>query len=128
MRIGVCEQRAITARPETLVACTIVIIIVHGKGNAEGVVSGRVFRDLRAQADSDSEKVPAALYDRLTDTPTYAARMYKVQQRSQGSGRTVLMSSIRRDAEPVGRSSEEPASTPHPAGLRLCGTRRRPCV
>ena len=31
--------------------------------------------------DSDSEKVPAALYDRLTDTPTYAARMYKVQLR-----------------------------------------------
>ena len=31
---------------------------------------------------SDSEKVPAALYDRLTDTPTYAARMYKVQRRS----------------------------------------------
>ena len=29
--------------------------------------------------DSDSEKVPAAPYDRLTDTPTYAARMYKVQ-------------------------------------------------
>ena len=32
-----------------------------------------------SRRDSDSEKVPAALYDRLTDTPTYAARMYKVQ-------------------------------------------------
>ena len=30
-----------------------------------------------SRRDSDSEKVPAALYDRLTDTPTYAARMYK---------------------------------------------------
>ena len=34
-----------------------------------------------SRRDSDSEKVPAALYDRLTDTPTYAARMYKVQVR-----------------------------------------------
>ena len=34
-----------------------------------------------SRRDSDSEKVPAALYDRLTDTPTYAARMYKVQLR-----------------------------------------------
>ena len=33
-----------------------------------------------SRRDSDSEKVPAALYDRLTDTPTYAARMYKVQK------------------------------------------------
>ena len=32
-----------------------------------------------SRRDSDSEKVPDALYDRLTDTPTYAARMYKVQ-------------------------------------------------
>ena len=32
-----------------------------------------------SRPDSDSEKVPDALYDRLTDTPTYAARMYKVQ-------------------------------------------------
>ena len=32
-----------------------------------------------SRRDSDSEKVPAALYDRPTDTPTYAARMYKVQ-------------------------------------------------
>ncbi len=31
---------------------------------------------------SDSEKVPAALYDRLTATPTHAARMYKVQLRN----------------------------------------------
>ena len=36
-----------------------------------------------SRRDSDSEKVPAALYDRLTDTPTYAARMYKVQPTSQ---------------------------------------------
>ena len=36
-----------------------------------------------SRRDSDSEKVPAALYDRLTDTPTYAARMYKVQIESQ---------------------------------------------
>ena len=35
-----------------------------------------------SRRDSDSEKVPAALYDRLTDTPTYAARMYKVQPRT----------------------------------------------
>ena len=35
-----------------------------------------------SRRDSDSEKVPAALYDRLTDTPTYAARMYKVQAQS----------------------------------------------
>ena len=32
--------------------------------------------------DSDSEKVPAALNNRFTDTATYAARMYKVQLRS----------------------------------------------
>ena len=38
-----------------------------------------------SRRDSDSEKVPAALYDRLTDTPTYAARMYKVQTRSRPS-------------------------------------------
>ena len=36
-----------------------------------------------SRRDSDSEKVPAALYDRLTDTPTYAARMYKVQTTGQ---------------------------------------------
>ena len=36
--------------------------------------------------DSDSEKVPAAPYDRLTDTPTYAARMYKVQLDCEGTG------------------------------------------
>ena len=36
-----------------------------------------------SRRDSDSEKVPAALYDRLTDTPTYAARMYKVQVRPE---------------------------------------------
>ena len=35
-----------------------------------------------SRRDSDSGKVPAALYDRLTDTPTYAARMYKVQLRN----------------------------------------------
>ena len=35
-----------------------------------------------SRRDSDSEKVPDALYDRLTDTPTYAARMYKVQLRA----------------------------------------------
>ena len=34
-----------------------------------------------SRRDSDSEKVPAALYDRLTDTPTYAARMYKASIR-----------------------------------------------
>ena len=38
-----------------------------------------------SRRDSDSEKVPAALYDRLTDTPTYAARMYKVQRTSTGN-------------------------------------------
>ena len=38
-----------------------------------------------SRRDSDSEKVPAALYDRLTDTPTYAARMYKVQTRAGDS-------------------------------------------
>ena len=38
-----------------------------------------------SRRDSDSEKVPAALYDRLTDTPTYAARMYKVQLRFPGN-------------------------------------------
>ena len=32
-----------------------------------------------SRRDSDSEKVPAALKDRFTDTPTYAARTYKVQ-------------------------------------------------
>ena len=36
-----------------------------------------------SRRDSDSEKVPAAPYDRLTDTPTYAARMYKVQLKVQ---------------------------------------------
>ena len=39
-----------------------------------------------SRRDSDSEKVPAALYDRLTDTPTYAARMYKVQLRERVKG------------------------------------------
>ena len=37
-----------------------------------------------SRRDSDREKVPAALYDRLTDTPTYAARMYKVQANNFG--------------------------------------------
>ena len=36
-----------------------------------------------SRRDSDSEKVPAALYDRLTDAPTYAALMYKVQLREE---------------------------------------------
>ena len=34
-----------------------------------------------SKRDSDSEKVPAALTDRFTDTSTHAARMYKVQLR-----------------------------------------------
>ena len=40
-----------------------------------------------SRRDSDSEKVPAALYDRLTDTPTYAARMYKVQPNTHAETR-----------------------------------------
>ena len=42
-----------------------------------------------SRRDSDSEKVPAALYDRLTDTPTYAARMYKVQFTYTAFGATI---------------------------------------
>ena len=38
-----------------------------------------MFLGQAARRDSDSDKVPAALYDRLTDTPTYVARTYKVQ-------------------------------------------------
>ena len=39
-----------------------------------------------SRRDSDSEKVPAALYARLTNTPTYAAQMYKVQVKSKARG------------------------------------------
>ena len=58
-----------------------------------------------SRRDSDSEKVPAALYDRLTDTPTYAARMYKVQV---GAPAGTWCTGPEADCRPGGSGSHQP--------------------
>ena len=86
---------AVTAGADSPVSrlCTArnagVLMLCTKASNHKPVTTRLVRRDLwmspggfsMSRRDSDSEKVPAALYDRLTDTPTYAARMYKVQRR-----------------------------------------------
>ena len=64
-----------------------------------------------SRRDSDSEKVPAALYDRLTDTPTYAARMYKVQ-----ATRWPTIVAGRRRGAAATQPVRQGAGVPRPAG------------
>ena len=74
---------------------------------------------------SDSEKVPAALYDRLTDTPTYAARMYKVQVTSSSQNSLLANRHLLSTARQHRRSALAP-TVAAPLGQALGPLRLRP--